>query len=54
MVAEDRCSDPDSPAMQALRVELVSPGIVPVSVPMLLEVDETLLGVGVLGCLGVS
>ena len=37
----DRCSDSDSPAMQALREELVSSGIAPVSVPMLLEVDET-------------
>ena len=27
--------------MQALREELVSPGTAPVSVPMLLEVDET-------------
>ena len=37
----DRCSDPDSPAMRTLRGELVNPGIVPVSVPMLLGVDET-------------
>ena len=37
----DRCSDPDSPAMQALREELVCPGIAPVSVSMLLDVDET-------------
>ena len=36
-----RCSDPDSPAIQALREELVCPGIAPVSVPMLLDVDET-------------
>ena len=37
----DRCSDPDSPAMQALMEELVSPEIAPVSVPMLLEVDQS-------------
>ena len=37
----DLCSDPDSRAMQALKEELVSPGIAPASVPMLLEVDET-------------
>ena len=36
----DRCIDPDSPAMQALREELVSPDVAPVSVPMLLGVDE--------------
>ena len=37
----DRCSGPDSPAIQALREELVCPGIATVSVPLLLDVDET-------------
>ena len=36
----DLCSDPDSPAMRTLREEQVNCGIVPVSVPMLLGVDE--------------
>ena len=37
----DQCFDPDLPAMRTLKGELVNPGIVPVSFPMLLGVDET-------------
>ena len=35
-----RSTDPDSPAILALREALVSPEIVPASVPMLLGADE--------------
>ena len=37
----DRGTDPDSPALVALREELVCPSISPVEIPMLSEVDDT-------------
>ena len=36
-----RGTDPDSPALEALREELVRPGIPPVEIPMLVDIDDS-------------
>ena len=36
-----RGTEPDSPALRALREELVCPGIPPVELPMLLDADDS-------------
>ena len=36
-----RGTDPDSPVLKALREELVCPGVPPVEIPMLVDVDES-------------